>query len=82
MPIHEGARQSSTTLGLEVSREARIRLTAQDLQWADLIFAMEKNHRDRIVKDFRDALAGKSIICLFIEDRYEPMEESLIAILR
>lgn len=65
-----------------VARDARIKLTASDLRWADLIFAMEKDHRDRIAKEFRDELAGKKIVVLFIEDIYEPMEESLVAILR
>jgi len=65
-----------------VAKEARIRLTERDLRWADLIFVMEKNHRDRIAKEHRAALAGKKIVCLFIDDLYEPMEKSLIAILR
>ncbi|HEX2855766.1 MAG TPA: protein tyrosine phosphatase [Opitutaceae bacterium] len=65
-----------------VAKDARIKLSAADLRWADLIFVMEKNHKDRIAKEFREELAGKKIVVLFIEDIYEPMEESLVAILR
>lgn len=65
-----------------VAKDARIKLTAADLRWADLIFVMEKNHKNRIGKEFRDEIAGKKIVVLFIEDIYEPMEESLLAILR
>jgi predicted protein tyrosine phosphatase len=65
-----------------LANDARIKLAAADLRWADLIFAMEKNHKDRIAKQFRSELEGKKIVVLFIEDIYEPMEESLIAILR
>ena len=65
-----------------VGNDARVKLTAGDLGWADLIFVMEKNHKNRIMKSFREEAAGKRIICLFIEDIYDPMEESLIAELR
>lgn len=65
-----------------VAADARIRLTANDIGWADVIFVMEKNHRNRIVKNFRDAIGGKRIVCLFIEDIYEPMEDSLVTELR
>ncbi len=65
-----------------VAKDARIRLTESDIGWADIIFVMEKNHKNRITKDFRSAIVGKKIICLFIEDIYDPMEEELIAVLR
>jgi predicted protein tyrosine phosphatase len=65
-----------------VAKDARIKLTAADLRWADLIFVMEKNHKNRIAKEFPEESAGRKIVVLFIEDIYEPMEASLIAILR
>ena len=65
-----------------VAKDARIKLTESDIRWADLVFVMEKNHKNRITKDHRSALEGKRIVCLFIEDIYDPMEESLIAELR
>ena len=65
-----------------VARDARIKITEADIGWADIIFVMEKNHRNRIAKEFRSALVGKKVVCLFIEDIYDPMEEALIAELR
>ena len=65
-----------------VAKDARIRLTGKDLGWADLIFVMEKEHKNRIARQFRSAIVGKRIVCLFIEDIYGPMEEDLIAVLR
>jgi predicted protein tyrosine phosphatase len=61
-----------------VANDARIKITKGDIGWADVIFVMEKNHQNRITKSFRDDIIGKKIICLFIEDIYEPMELSLI----
>lgn len=65
-----------------VARDARVRLTESDLRWADVVFVMEKNHKNRIAENFRPAIAGKRIICLFIEDIYEPMEPALLSELR
>lgn len=61
-----------------VSKEARVKIKQEDIGWADVIFVMEKNHKNRLVEDFRDELDGKDIICLFIEDIYKPMEAALI----
>lgn len=65
-----------------VAKNARIKLTESDIRWADLIFVMEKNHKDRMAKAFPAAISGKRVICLFIEDIYEPMEPALISELR
>lgn len=65
-----------------VSRTARVRLGAADIGWADDIFVMEKAHKDRMKDDFLDALRGKPIVVLFIDDIYEPMQPELLAILR
>ena len=69
-----------TTLLAKAGR--RIKLTEADIHWAEIIFVMEKNHKNRIAKDFRSAIVGKKIVCLFIKDIYDPMAEDLIAVLR
>lgn len=65
-----------------LSKESRVRLTAADLAWADRVFVMEKNHKNRIASDHRDAISGLEIVCLFIEDIYQPMQPELIEILQ
>ncbi|OPZ69349.1 MAG: Low molecular weight phosphotyrosine protein phosphatase [Verrucomicrobia bacterium ADurb.Bin474] len=57
---------------------ARIRITEGDIGWADIIFTMEKRHTNRIREKYREAIRGKTVITLFIEDIYEPMEPALI----
>ena len=61
---------------------ARVRVTAGHLGWADLIFVMEKRHLNRLQKKFRDALAGKRVVCLHIPDEYDYMDEALVERLR
>jgi len=57
---------------------ARIKITAGDIGWADIIFTMEKRHTNRLRKKFRKEIEGKRVITLFIDDIYEPMEPALI----
>ncbi len=63
-------------------RDARIKITAGDIGWADLIFTMEPRHRERMRRRYQDALERKRVVCLFIPDEYEPMAGDLIAVLR
>ena len=61
---------------------ARIKVTAGQLGWADVLVVMEKRHKERLRQKFPDALAGKNCVCLFIPDDYEFMEPALIELLR
>jgi len=57
-------------------------LTPELLQWADLIFVMERAHRSKLSARFQPHLAGKRIVCLDIPDNYEFMDQELIDLLR
>ena len=57
-------------------------LTPELLQWADLIFVMERAHRSKLSARFRTHLGGKRIVCLDIPDNYEFMDPELIRLLR
>lgn len=61
---------------------ARIRVTAGHLGWADLIFVMEKRHLNRLQRKFGDEVRQKRVVCLYIPDDYEYMDEELIDRLR
>ncbi len=61
---------------------AKKRLTAKDIVWADIIFAMEKKHKQRIVSNFPMESKDKNIIILEIEDEYEYMDEELVDMIR
>jgi predicted protein tyrosine phosphatase len=57
-------------------------VTPELLQWAEIIFVMEKAHRNKLAKKFRAHLNGKRIICLNIPDEFEFMDPDLIRILK
>lgn len=60
---------------------ARIRVTAGHLSWAELIFVMEKKHLRRLQDKFPEKIAEKKIICLNIPDDYEFMQPELVDLL-
>ncbi len=62
-------------------KDARIKVTAGHIGWADMIFVMEKKHRRRLESKFGDCLAGKDVICLNIPDNYKFMDSALIDLL-
>ncbi len=66
--------------GLNIGAE--VELTPPLVEWADVIFVMEKTHRDRLSKKFRPQLKNQRIICLHIPDEFAVMDPELIEILR
>jgi predicted protein tyrosine phosphatase len=63
-------------------KDARVRVTAGHIGWADLIVVMERRHRERLEQRFDAEMAGKAIVCLDIPDDFEYMDEELVATLR
>jgi len=61
---------------------ARIKVSANLIDWADLIFAMEKRHKQRLVEKFPLLTADKQIIVLDIQDEYQYMDSELIDIIK
>jgi predicted protein tyrosine phosphatase len=61
--------------------EAETPLTADQVEWADLIFVMEKRQRAKLSSRFRAALKGKRVVCLDIADKYAFMQPELVALL-
>lgn len=51
------------------------------VEWADLIFTMEKKHKAKIQQRFRSSLNDKKIISLDIPDQFDYMEPALIELL-
>ncbi len=52
------------------------------LNWADAVIVMEKHHRNFIRREFPGIYDSKKIVCLYIPDDYDFMQEELITILR
>lgn len=57
---------------------ARIKLSSKIVEWADIIFVMEKKHKQRIIEKFNSDLDHRNIIILDIPDDYQFMDAELI----
>ena len=65
-----------------LSPDAELRLSAEQVEWADLIFVMEAVHRQRLQKAFGKLLAGKKVVILGIPDDYDYMDPALVDLLK
>jgi predicted protein tyrosine phosphatase len=65
--------------GTDVDAEKPVQ--AEMIQWADMIFVMEKHHADHLHGRFADLLEDKRPIILGISDDYEYMDPKLVEIL-
>ena len=74
---HKGIEVASAGL----NNDAENPTTPELVAWADLIFVMEKAHRNRLQKRFKANLKAR-VICLDIPDEYEFMDEGLISLLK
>jgi protein-tyrosine phosphatase len=55
-----------------------IELTAENINWSDLIFAMEEKHKQTMIEKFPFEIKQKKIIVLGIQDKYKFMDDELI----
>src|SRR4051812_49348213 len=64
------------------ANNARIRVTEKLINWADLIFVMEKRHKQMLHEKFDRIINDKKIVILGIDDNYKYMDLELIETLR
>ena len=65
-----------------LNHDAENPVTPELLDWAEIIFVMERVHRNKLSAKFRTRLDGKRIVCLDIPDDYDFMDPVLVRILQ
>ena len=65
-----------------LGNDANTPVSPELLAWSELIFVMEKAHRNKLAKKFGRHLNGKRVICLDIPDEYDFMDPVLVQLLR
>lgn len=76
------AYRSVECMSAGTNNDAEVALSGELVEWADIIFVMEKAHRNKLSSKFKRHLAGKRVICLDIPDDYEYMQEELVQLLK
>ncbi|MCO4783960.1 MAG: phosphotyrosine protein phosphatase [Candidatus Cloacimonetes bacterium] len=70
-----------STIGAGTNKDAATTISGDLIDWAQYIFVMEKSHRNKLAKKYKELLVGKKFIVLDIPDNYDYMDPDLIQIL-
>lgn len=76
----------STRVGTEVTsagldNDADVPCTPELLEWADIVFVMERTHRSKLTRRFKKYLKNARVVCLDIPDNYGFMQPELVQLL-
>ncbi len=65
-----------------LNNDAVTTVSPELVEWADVIFVMERAHRNKLLKKFKKYIKNQKVICLDIPDEYEYMSPALVEILK
>lgn len=74
--------EGSEALSAGTAPDAETPVSAELIEWADVVFAMERVHRKRLVSAFGALLQDKRVVVLGIRDRYVYMDPKLVELLK
>lgn len=74
-----GAGVEVASAGLD--NDADVACTPELLEWADIVFVMERSHRSKLTRRFKRHLKNTRVICLDIPDDYGFMQPELVRLL-
>jgi predicted protein tyrosine phosphatase len=63
-----------------LAADAETVLSADQVEWADVIFVMEKTHRAKLTQRFKAQLNGKKVVCLDVPNDHEFMQAELVSL--
>ena len=69
------------TASAGLAHDAEGPCSAELVEWADIIFVMERAHRAKLQRRFRAHLKRARVVCLDIPDDYAFMQPELVALL-
>ncbi|MBE0350931.1 low molecular weight protein tyrosine phosphatase family protein [Pseudoalteromonas lipolytica] len=68
-------------IGCGTNLDSETPLSGDLIEWADVIFMMEKTHKNKVSNKYKELLKGKKLACLEIPDNYQRMQPELIKLL-
>jgi predicted protein tyrosine phosphatase len=76
----------ATTPGIKTrsagtSPVARVEVTEEQLEWADVVFVMEPSLGAELRRRFAESLVGKDVVCLNVPDDFQLDQPELVALL-
>ena len=76
------SRQDHQVKSAGTEPSAKIRVSSKHVLWADIIFTMEKKHKQRLLDNFPNETKNKRLVILDIEDDYKYMDEELVEMIK
>ena len=70
------------TASAGLNNDAESPLTPELVEWADIIFVMERAHRTKLSRQFAPYLSKARVVYLNIPDRYRFMDPALVRLLQ
>lgn len=71
-----------SAIGAGTNLDAETTVSGDLIEWADVVLVMEKSHRNKVAKKYKELLKGKRLVCLDIPDNYQCMQPELIKLLK
>ena len=68
-------------IGCGTNPDAETTLSGDLVEWADVVFVMEKSHKNKVSKKYKELLKDKRLVCLDIPDHSDCMQPELIRLL-
>lgn len=69
-------------IGAGTNLDAETPVSGDLIEWADIVLVMEKSHRNKISKKYKELLKDKKLVVLDIPDNYGCMQPELIQLLK
>ncbi len=69
-------------IGCGTNSDAETPLSGDLVEWADVILVMEKTHKNKVSKKYKELLKNKRLVCLDIPDNYDRMQPELVKLLK
>jgi predicted protein tyrosine phosphatase len=76
------AYENVEAIGAGTNKDAITTISGDLIEWADIIFAMEPVHRNKVTKRYNSLLKNKRFVVLGIPDNYDYMQPTLIKLLK
>jgi len=69
-------------IGAGTNSDSETPVSGDLIEWADIILVMEKSHRNKVSKKYKELLKDKRLVVLDIPDNYDCMQPELIQLLK
>ena len=69
-------------IGCGTNSDAETPISGDLIEWADVVLVMEKSHKNKVSKKFKELLKHKRLVCLDIPDNYDRMQPELVKLLK